>query len=40
MQPISYMLNGKIPDDELAGFFDYLPGAACRHSFNASTFFG
>jgi citrate synthase len=33
-----YMLNGKIPDDELAGFFDTCLVLHAEHSFNASTF--
>ena len=33
-----YMLNGIIPDDELAGFFDTCLVLHAEHSFNASTF--
>jgi citrate synthase len=33
-----YMINGKIPDDELAGFFDTCLVLHAEHSFNASTF--
>jgi citrate synthase len=33
-----YMLNGTIPDDELAGFFDTCLILHAEHSFNASTF--
>ncbi len=33
-----YMLNGEIPDDELAGFFDTCLLLHAEHSFNASTF--
>ncbi len=33
-----YMLNGEIPDDELAGFFDTCLVLHAEHSFNASTF--
>ncbi|OEU64526.1 MAG: citrate (Si)-synthase [Desulfobacterales bacterium S5133MH16] len=33
-----YMLNGTIPDDELAGFFDTCLVLHAEHSFNASTF--
>jgi citrate synthase len=33
-----YMLNGTIPDDELAGFFDVCLVLHAEHSFNASTF--
>ena len=33
-----YMLTGKIPDDELAGFFDACLVLHAEHSFNASTF--
>ena len=32
------MLNGTIPDDELAGFFDTCLVLHAEHSFNASTF--
>jgi citrate synthase len=33
-----YMFNGKIPDDELADFFDTCLVLHAEHSFNASTF--
>jgi citrate synthase len=33
-----YMMNGTIPDDELAGFFDICLVLHAEHSFNASTF--
>lgn len=33
-----YMLNGSVPDDELAGFFDTCMVLHAEHSFNASTF--
>lgn len=33
-----YMMNGTIPDDELAGFFDVCLMLHAEHSFNASTF--
>ncbi len=33
-----YMLNGTIPDDELASFFDTCLVLHAEHSFNASTF--
>lgn len=33
-----YMLNGTVPDDELAGFFDVCLVLHAEHSFNASTF--
>ena len=33
-----YMINGTIPDDELAGFFDTCLVLHAEHSFNASTF--
>jgi citrate synthase len=33
-----YMLSGKVPDDELAGFFDTCLLLHAEHSFNASTF--
>lgn len=33
-----YMLNGEIPDDDLAGFFDTALVLHAEHSFNASTF--
>ncbi len=33
-----YMLSGKVPDDELAGFFDVCLVLHAEHSFNASTF--
>jgi citrate synthase len=33
-----YMLNGTIPDNELAGFFDTCLVLHAEHSFNASTF--
>jgi citrate synthase len=33
-----YMLNGEVPDDELAGFFDVCLVLHAEHSFNASTF--
>lgn len=33
-----YMLNGEIPDDELAGYFDACLVLHAEHSFNASTF--
>ena len=33
-----YMLNGSVPDDELAGFFDDCLILHAEHSFNASTF--
>ena len=33
-----YMLNGTIPDNELAGFFDTCMVLHAEHSFNASTF--
>lgn len=33
-----YMLNGAIPDDELANFFDVCLVLHAEHSFNASTF--
>ena len=33
-----YMLNGEVPDDELAGFFDTCLVLHAEHSFNASTF--
>lgn len=33
-----YMLTGKIPDDELSGFFDTCLVLHAEHSFNASTF--
>ncbi len=33
-----YMLNGVIPDDEIAGFFDTCLLLHAEHSFNASTF--
>ncbi len=33
-----YMLNGKKPDDEVAGFFDVCLILHAEHSFNASTF--
>lgn len=33
-----YMMNGTIPDDELAGFFDVCLVLHAEHSFNASTF--
>jgi citrate synthase len=33
-----YMLNGEVPDDELAGFFDACLVLHAEHSFNASTF--
>lgn len=33
-----YMLNGTVPDDELAGFFDDCLILHAEHSFNASTF--
>jgi len=33
-----YMLNGTVPDDELAGFFDTCLVLHAEHSFNASTF--
>ncbi len=33
-----YMLNGKVPDDDLAGYFDVCLVLHAEHSFNASTF--
>jgi len=33
-----YMINGTVPDDELAGFFDTCLILHAEHSFNASTF--
>jgi len=33
-----YMLNGEVPDDDLAGFFDTALVLHAEHSFNASTF--
>lgn len=33
-----YMLNGQVPDDELAGYFDTCLVLHAEHSFNASTF--
>jgi len=33
-----YMLNGVVPDDEIAGFFDTCLLLHAEHSFNASTF--
>jgi len=33
-----YMLSGKMPDDELAGFFDTCLVLHAEHAFNASTF--
>jgi citrate synthase len=33
-----YMLNGEVPDDELAGYFDACLVLHAEHSFNASTF--
>ena len=33
-----YMLNGEIPDQEIAGFFDACLVLHAEHSFNASTF--
>ncbi len=33
-----YMLNGEVPDDELAGFFDTCLMLHAEHAFNASTF--
>ena len=33
-----YMLNGEVPDEELAGFFDACLVLHAEHSFNASTF--
>lgn len=33
-----YMLNGTVPDDEIAGFFDTCLVLHAEHSFNASTF--
>ena len=33
-----YMLTGKVPDDELAGFFDTCLVLHAEHAFNASTF--
>jgi citrate synthase len=33
-----YMLNGEVPDDEMAGFFDACLVLHAEHSFNASTF--
>jgi citrate synthase len=33
-----YMLNGEVPDDELAGYFDTCLVLHAEHSFNASTF--
>ena len=33
-----YMLNGEVPDEELAGFFDTCLVLHAEHSFNASTF--
>jgi citrate synthase len=33
-----YMLNGRVPDDELAGYFDTCLVLHAEHSFNASTF--
>lgn len=33
-----YMLNGTVPDDELAGFMDVCLVLHAEHSFNASTF--
>jgi citrate synthase len=33
-----YMLNGEVPDDELAGFMDTALVLHAEHSFNASTF--
>jgi len=33
-----YMLNGEVPDDDLAGFFDAALVLHAEHSFNASTF--
>jgi len=33
-----YMMNGTMPDDELAGFFDVCLVLHAEHSFNASTF--
>ncbi len=33
-----YMLNGEIPDDEMAGYFDTCLVLHAEHSFNASTF--
>ena len=33
-----YMLNGKVPDDELARYFDTCLVLHAEHSFNASTF--
>ena len=33
-----YMLTGKIPDDELTGYFDVCLVLHAEHSFNASTF--
>lgn len=33
-----YMLNGDVPDDEIAGFFDVALVLHAEHAFNASTF--
>jgi citrate synthase len=33
-----YMLNGEVPDEDLAGFFDTALVLHAEHSFNASTF--
>ncbi len=33
-----YMLNGAVPDDEIAGYFDSCLVLHAEHSFNASTF--
>ena len=33
-----YMLSGRVPDDEMAGFFDVCLTLHAEHSFNASTF--
>jgi len=33
-----YMLNGEVPDEEIAGFFDTCLVLHAEHSFNASTF--
>lgn len=33
-----YMLNGEVPDDEMAGYFDTCLVLHAEHSFNASTF--
>jgi citrate synthase len=33
-----YMLSGKVPDDDLAGYFDTCLVLHAEHSFNASTF--